>query len=162
MLQSRSVAQLCLLIHTNITNSTNSSNVLEFEQQHTKKQQQWQSVESLDDNRRGSPAAVADGGTADGGVLGLEHAVQGACGTTEERESTRTKNPGIYKLTHNTSAGAADGVSECHRSAVHVDAGEVKVEQSEKGELLQRKREREKIAHLALMRATRANASLIS
>ncbi len=63
--------------------------------------------------------------------------------------------------THNTSAGAADGVSERHCSAVHVDAAEVQVEQSERcAEYTQQGRQRD--AYLALMRATSANASLIS
>ncbi len=67
-------ATVCAYTHKTINNS---SEVLKLNSGGANNGSR-QSVESLDDNGRGAPAAVADGGAADGGVPGLEHAVQGA------------------------------------------------------------------------------------
>ena len=37
-------------------------------------------VESLDHNGRSGATAVADGSTTNGGIVGLQHAVQSTCG----------------------------------------------------------------------------------
>jgi hypothetical protein len=66
-------------------------------------------VESFDHNGGSSAASVADGRAADGGVVGLQDAVQG---------------------TDDAGPGRANGVAQGHGAPVHVHLGQVQVQQS--------------------------------